>query len=581
MCTGRCGDGLVQSAYEICDNTQPLRCAQLGYDYGHNACTTACGDSSPVACGRHAPRLLFTGDSTEAVDVWRDGDLLVISRDVSLVIVDRGVVTEIAGAFGAIDEHGGTLVVAHGAGVDRIVQSALMPEPDLGAGGTQVVALAFAPSGELWALTRDCKVRVGTAGAWQSRPDFPGTDCRHLGVDATGNVFAGADGFPGNFRWFDGTSWIPVAPFATTNPVAAIGEGNNGFLLATVDNDNAYELHPGTAIPRTTSGVWKDAVGIDGVYLVTGFALGREAANRPVLFFSEFTDIPTQMRRMNDGSVLLWRTNIYELDQMMVEDSYASTNVGARAGTQYGFVTWDQRYIRGYAEPQPTNDTGPANMIRSVAIGGEIVYVATANGLMYGSLGTSWVVEPAVVANDVWANAAGDIAVIAGAEVQVRPALGAWSTLPAPGCVPVAIAGNTVTELYVARGCTGSIDIMSWDGSQWTLVHSTTAGVNDAVSLPDGSIAFGGGKVIVGRAATWVSLPVLGGIPSGTSSTDLWVANVQVTPFAPASIVHWNGVDFAEVRHPTGLDVGRVVADRHTVLALGAELTTFARWAVP
>jgi hypothetical protein len=233
-CSGSCGDGLVQSDQgEICDGTKPPRgCYELGHDYGHLTCTARCLDSSPTDCGDLAPDVLFIGADEDLVtDVWKALDLLVISRASGLSVIDHGHRTDIHGAFQRISARGDIVMVGHGGEIDRIDHSTLVAQPDLGANGATVVAQDFAPTGELWAITADCKVRTLVGGVWQQRPDYPDTACIQIAVDASGDVYGAS---VAGVHWFDGTNWVLTKPLSNIN---SLNLGFNNALLAATTNN--------------------------------------------------------------------------------------------------------------------------------------------------------------------------------------------------------------------------------------------------------------------------------------------------------------------------------------------------------
>lgn len=579
-CYGTCGDGLIQDDQgEVCDGATPvLGCAQLGYDYGHIACTTRCGDTSRDACATYRMRFVYSSGQAEILrDVYRDDDQLIVSELTRLVIVQAGQRVEHPGSFGTIAVFGDEIVVAHDATIEQIVGSTLVDLADPGF-VDPIADLAYAPNGDLYAISTTGQVRRRSGTQWSVHSTVDSTveatQVAHIAIGPTGELYAAFG--PGNVYYFDGGQWRVVS---THSIVGDLDLGRTGSVAA-MTSEGIVELRAGVPKLSFANEYVIDGVSVGEAYFVASLAPAHAVAGRRTIYAENaIGTTPQRARRMPDGSVLGWEGDVYELGSIFGYARIANFQVvGFARGGKSGLLYFSSTVL---AEFGTLNDFSFPSQPLQVMGAGARVYIAMGSHVAYGTLEGGMTVEPAPSPTSMWGDATGNMAKVQGGVVYVRPIASSWRALPSSGCDVFRVFGAALDELYVIQNCASQTTLGRWDGQTWSTVYAPLYG-SDPAQLGDGTFAIAGGDVVVGRGTTWSALPFGATSVSGTSANDLFLSGVPLPPSYDRGIAHWDGVTLAQLRHPRSEDqTHEIYGDATSVMISGIdEAFVFGRFAL-
>ncbi len=588
-CSGRCGDGVVQEAVgELCDGDTPrASCSLVGYDYGHLACTARCTDTSRLDCGRYAAAPLYDAPpGAQIEDVWRDQDLLVVAfGSAGLRVLRDGTEAELAGRFTTIAAGAAGVFASSGARVYRVDQTVEeLPAPPVAAlTGQSYVAAADA--GDLWYLTSACEVASFDGVGWTPRSSPLATTCVSLAVADTGDVYviASVVGAPRVVRRA-GSAWTPVG--VTGQPVRLVPGAAGAMLVITTGGVEVIGVAP---VQRYAAANVRDAAPSAGGLLTLDSAthLARIDVVPAVQLETLGAEALVRMRRMRDGAIIAWNRRVYELGAITPTLTRSVAVDGIVAGSSAGFVAFKGAQL---FDPTGAFQADAGATIRAVAVDGAArIYAATAGGLVVGTWGSLFVPDRQVAPTHVWVTSQGDVGVVDDdGRVLVRAAAQvAWTVRrPADSCIVYALAGPSLDALYIASRCSGTLVIEQTSATARTVVLEVPLAAGSpmpdnrstATTLPDGSVAFAGVKIVVGKQAAWTVLDAAAATVSGPAVDDLWFGGLRLTPLAPDEVGHWNGSDLVAVRNPLATEPRFVAATAQTVfVASPGELVGLVR----
>jgi len=447
-------------------------------------------------------------------------------------------------------------------------------EPDPGF-AMPIADLAFAPSGELFAIAVDGEVRRRAGGAWTLHSNVGATGLLNLIVGATGELYAATRT---TLYYFDAGTWEPLVTYFAIGDLDVDASGTT--IVAS--SEGVEELHAGVRTKTFVTGFAFDAVALGETYFVASLAPARFAAERRPVYASG-TASPLRARRMPDGSVLGWESDVFELGPILGPEFIASAVVRGIVGSSGSIQWYTNDHLLEYSNA-PTVLFNFPSTISHVTAAGERVYIAMSNHVAHGK-GGAYTIEP-TGARSIWGDEEGNMAKVAtNGSVHVRRADQDWQQLPPSACLAVRIYGFALDELYVVRDCAMARPLERWDGAGWTTVYPSIFGGGHP--LGDGTLAFAGSPVVIGRGTTWTAMPFSATTVSGTSANDLFLGGTTVGPTEALKLGHWDGTTVAKIRYPgedenkqLGYDL--IYGDATTlVMSNGDELLAFGRFPVP
>lgn len=536
-CVGRCGDGIVDSDFELCDGADPARsCSDMGYGVGYLTCSDDCGpglencrlfgwdppslagnpqamvdvhgfdDNRVVAVGKAGGMLQYDGANWYPVDLSTCVDPMTFDAASVWTFSDSAF---IGGTNGTIlrltDAPTPTCAISRPAtGTDPVTDLWATSETDIYAvtaggvlhfdGTTWSTSSSTANLTRLWGSGPDDVYAAGatvihrTAGDWTPVATGTITTVSAIFGRSSTDFYLGGLGAGGApvVAHYNGSGWtlLPSVP-TTTVEVAALGSGRvlmagdaGGAHLYELDGDAWIDLGwPTTAAPAT--GLWTSS---RGAVFIT--ALDRRVYRFPGTI--RFDSSPVQPPDLVPIAQMSARS---ANEAYFVTDDLGTTAVD---GSIYGFSSgsWFDATNGGSANPPA------AGAIRavSVAADGTVYILETGAGIRRRKADDSWTDAVAVAGGQLWAAGLNDAWIINNGAVS-----GASAThyngiaFSPPFALPAnveSISGASPTDIWIAGH--GAM-LAHYDGMSWTTVPTPAPVVVWWAVATCGSHVFAGG----------------------------------------------------------------------------------------
>lgn len=594
VCTGFCGDGVVNGG-EICDGSPPEeRCIDFGYDAGPIACATgACGPSF-ASCARLGWRLDASPTSamfsnmwaSSPNDVWALGSSALFRYDGAAWVREMSPALPFLGIWGS--------------GPD-----------DVWLAGVSASIAHF--DGTSW-TTISHSLTGGFTSMWGSAPND---------VYAVGALAGGG----GRVARYDGATWSNAASSTLWPNLQAIwGFGPDDIWAVGASGAIVHRSSTGwvrlasTPSAQTLWGIWGAdpndvwAVGDNGTILhkdAAGWSLVTHDLTTSSLRAVRGTG-PKDVWITGAGTLLhydgvRWKrvtsptpNTLHAVWPSAPDDVWAAGNLGTIA--RYPGAGWTQQL------PEPTS-----NRLDSIAAAGAVPTSAWAVGVLGTVLrydGMQWTtvtdspVQSLEALVGVWARSDQEIW-IGSKSGEVYRYDGTWTTFSDVSTFGIADIWGTATEVWVVAGT----EVLRHDGMTWsteqipggptlatvwttgpddvwvggvqgTIFHRTALGWIESTtpttqhvasiwgSAPDDVWACGNnGMIIHYDGVSWTEMASGTTLPlssiRGTGPDDVWAVG------AGGVVIHWDGASWSHVRSSTANQLTDLVVTPRHVFAAG------------
>jgi len=513
QCTGRCGDGMLDAADEVCDTFSATSCFDLGFSYGRAGCTSQCNVTGEQ-CLQYRWRVRATSPDV-FIQTWTTGEqtfAILANRDI--VRIRPGLPTErwqglFTGAPNSIDGVGPTDVYAlSGAELLHFDGTTWSVVPT---GLTGMYALSVYSTSRL-VVAAGLSMNVYDGTTWST--PIP-TDRFYQAMTTTATeIFAVADD---NIFMYDGNNWVVKTPQGAIQDVARSGD----TIVATGDDVNVWDGAAFRIVPDLP------------IYLqsITPLGNGRFLANQGLNLIYEYdgrtwvklrppstvSDAPLAGAWIDSSGRLSIASTyfVYTADVREADRDYTALN--SRLLWVFPNSLWESRQ---FAVWRNHNAIPNSAMYSHAAWGtidptdGEVVFLARDDGGSPPSVRfdrcTTSICQPqdgdfqqlilsmsGTSSNDVWA-------LEGPAPVQLRHFNGqSWAIVDA-GTLPDlrAISAVAPNDVYV---CGANGTVLHYNGTNWTpMTTGVSSTLTSIVAFPGGrAFAIGDGVAIELDQGVW------------------------------------------------------------------------------